>query len=104
MSNIKFGSLNCRGLFSDKIKRTDIFSKCKEDYDVTFLVDTHSTNDIENEWRCEWGSEAFFVHILVIVGELQFYSKTPLNLKCITTIEIQMEIISFWILQFMIKE
>ena len=25
MSNIKFGSLNCRGLFSDKIKRTDIF-------------------------------------------------------------------------------
>ena len=60
MSNLKFGSLNCRGLFSDKIKRTDIFSKCKIEYDNTFLLDTHSTHSIENEWRCEWGSEAIF--------------------------------------------
>ena len=60
MSNLKFGSLNCRGLFSDKIKRTDIFSKCKNDYDITFLLDTHSTSAVENQWRCEWGSEAIF--------------------------------------------
>ena len=29
-------------------------------YDVTFLVNTHSTINIENEWGREWGLEAFF--------------------------------------------
>ena len=43
MADLKKGSLNCRGISSDKIKRRDIFHYCRQNYDLIFLIDTHST-------------------------------------------------------------
>jgi hypothetical protein len=44
MALLKIGSMiNCRGLSSDKIKRRDIFLKCRKYYDVSFLFDTISS-------------------------------------------------------------
>ena len=48
-SSVIIGSVNCRGL-AEKIKRGDIFSICKERYDITVLTDTHCC--LENESHC----------------------------------------------------
>ena len=53
MSKIVIGSINCRGL-ADKLKRNDIFEYCKERYDISILVDTHSCKDDEKMWFNEW--------------------------------------------------
>ena len=60
MAELKIGSLNCRGLFSDQIKRRDIFLRCREMYDISILVDTHSTKEVEHIWQAEWGFKAIF--------------------------------------------
>ena len=57
MALLKIGSINCRGLSSDKIKRRDIFLKCRQNYDISFLIDTHSKNETEPYWRSEWGND-----------------------------------------------
>jgi hypothetical protein len=44
---IVIGSLNCRGFIADSVKRCDIFTKYKDLYEVTVLVNTHGI--IENE-------------------------------------------------------
>ncbi|CAG2211429.1 unnamed protein product [Mytilus edulis] len=54
MSTITIGSVNCRGL-SETVKRIDIFTKYKDLYDITILVDTHSTSEKEKQWLHEWG-------------------------------------------------
>ena len=60
MGKIKIGSLNCRGLASDSIKRRDVFHRCRSKYDITFLIDTHSEKQTEHLWKNEWGGEAKF--------------------------------------------
>ena len=60
MGDLKIGSLNCRGLFSDQGKRRNIFLRCRDMYDISILVDTHSTKEIEHIWQSEWGFKAMF--------------------------------------------
>lgn len=60
MVKITIGSLNCRGLSSDKVKRQDIFQKCRQKYDIALLVDTHCKKELETYWRSEWGYDAKF--------------------------------------------
>ena len=60
MSDLKIGSLNCRGLASDRIKRRDIFLYCRQNFDITFLVDTHCTEKVEKLWAAEWGYKIKF--------------------------------------------
>ena len=60
MALLKIGSINCRGLSSDKIKRRDIFLKCRQKYDISFLIDTDSKNETEPYWRSEWGNDIKF--------------------------------------------
>ena len=55
MADLKKGSLNCRGISSDKIKRRDIFHFCRQNYDLIFLIDTHRTEKVEKSWVAEWG-------------------------------------------------
>ena len=50
MALLKIGSINCRGLSSDKIKRRDIFLKCRQKYDISSLIDTDSKNETEPYW------------------------------------------------------
>ena len=54
MSAVVIGSINCRGL-SNNVKRCDIFNKCRDMYDISILVDTHSTKQREKQWQHEWG-------------------------------------------------
>ena len=67
MALLKIGSINCRGFSSDKIKRRDIFLKCRQNYDVSFLFDTHSKNETESYWRSEWVNDIKFSFSSVIV-------------------------------------
>ena len=60
MEEFKIGSLNCRGLFSGPIKGRDTFLKCRAMYDVSILVDTHSTKKVKHIWQSEWGFTAVF--------------------------------------------
>lgn len=55
MAETKIGCLNCRGLSSDKIKKRDIFLYCRQNFDIIFLIDTHSTKKVESSWCAEWG-------------------------------------------------
>jgi hypothetical protein len=76
MVKIKIGSINCRGLASDKIKQQDTFLKCRQNYDITLLVDTHCKKELEVYWRSEWGYKArFFARMPRTVEELLFYLK-----------------------------
>jgi hypothetical protein len=59
MSSIVMGSVNCRRL-ADRGKRCDIFTKCKDLYHVTVLVDTHGIFENEKKWLHEWGCIANF--------------------------------------------
>jgi exonuclease III len=55
-------SLNVRGLGMD-VKRRKLFTWLnKQDLALVMLQETHSTREIENKWRTEWGGEAYFSH------------------------------------------
>jgi hypothetical protein len=56
MANLTIGSVNCRGLASDEIKRRDIFHKCKQLYDITFLIDTHCAKEKEKHGKPNVGT------------------------------------------------
>ena len=60
MEGLSIGSVNCRGLSSDPVRRRDIFDRCRKKYDITFLIDTHSEKKVENAWKMEWGYEGWF--------------------------------------------
>jgi hypothetical protein len=32
-------------------------------YDITFLIDTHCSNEREKQWKTEWGYSAFFASL-----------------------------------------
>ena len=63
MANLTIGSVNCSGLASNEIKRRDIFHKCRQLYDITFLIDTHCSKEREKQWKTEWGYSAFFTSL-----------------------------------------
>ena len=55
-------SLNVRGLSNFKKQRM-IYTWCKKkNTDVIFLQETHSTKEVENQWRNEWGTEIIISH------------------------------------------
>ena len=60
MNNLVFLSLNVRGL-SNARKRRAIFTWCKkQNADVVFLQETHSTKSTENMWNKSWGGDAIY--------------------------------------------
>ena len=55
-STLRLISLNVRGLSNFK-KRRMIYTWCKKkNTDIIFLQETHSTEEVENQWRNEWGA------------------------------------------------
>ena len=63
MADIKLYSFNVRGL-RDKLKRKIIFHHLKDKYPhgIYLLQETHSSLDIENEWKKQWGGDIYFSH------------------------------------------
>ena len=60
--SLKFLSLNVRGLGNFR-KRRAIFTWCrKQNADLIFLQETHSTKTCESQWKKEWGSSIIFSH------------------------------------------
>ena len=54
--DINIYSLKCNGL-SDDVKRNAVFKKLKKRGEGIFLLqETHCTDDNEQKWRSEWGS------------------------------------------------
>ena len=61
-STLRLISLNVRGLSNFK-KRRMIYTWCKKkNTDIIFLQETHSTKEVENQWRNEWGAEIIMSH------------------------------------------
>lgn len=59
---IEIFSLNARGL-GQPTKRHKIFTWLqKQDMGLIMLQETHSTEDVEKQWRTEWGGEVYFSH------------------------------------------
>ena len=60
--NISLNSFNCRGL-RDGTKRRSIFQWLKTYHiGIVLLQETHSTLEVEQTWRREWGGEMYFCH------------------------------------------
>ena len=55
-------SQNVRGLGDNK-KRREIFHKFhKSKYHIFLLQETHSSIDMEKQWKSEWGGDIYFSH------------------------------------------
>ena len=55
-------SLNIRGL-ADTFKRRSVFHWIRKFHrGICFLQETHSTTEVEQVWRNEWGSNIYFSH------------------------------------------
>ena len=63
---IKIGSLNCRGLSCDNIKRRDVFHYCRQNYDLIFSIDTHNTEKVEEAGLSSGDKLLNSVHIKVM--------------------------------------
>lgn len=60
--DFKMLSLNVRGLSNFK-KRRSIFAWCrKQNANIIFLQETHSTSDKEKQWKAEWGAPLELAH------------------------------------------
>ena len=54
-------SVNVRGV-ANEVKRKAIFEQHRRNADILVLLETHSTSEIEQIWRSEWGGEVIFSH------------------------------------------
>ena len=61
-STLRLISLNVRGISNFK-KRRMIYTWCrKRNSDIIFLQETHSTKEVEIQWRNEWGAKIYMSH------------------------------------------
>ena len=58
--HISIGSLNCRGLYSDTVKRRSVMNYLRDKFDISILVETHSIKAVEKLWLAEWGYRGWF--------------------------------------------
>ena len=59
MAPIKLFQINCNGLRGQK--RPKVFKMLKNaDFDICMLNETYITQDVENQWKSEWGNYMFF--------------------------------------------
>ena len=60
--DIKFGSLNVRGL-NNNVKRQAIFTWArKKKFDVLLLQETYCAIELENKWKNEWGGTIVYAN------------------------------------------
>ena len=58
----KVGSMNCNGL-GDRNKRNKVLTWLKnKPENIILLQETHSTLELENEWKKTWDGELYFSH------------------------------------------
>ena len=62
VETLKLVSLNVEGI-SNFQKRKTIYTSCrKKNADFSFLQETHSKEEIETQWKNEWGAEIIMSH------------------------------------------
>lgn len=62
VETLKLVSLNVKGI-SNFHKRKTIYTWCrKKNADFSFLQETHSKEEIETQWKNEWGAEIIMLH------------------------------------------
>jgi hypothetical protein len=47
-------------IVSDESPLQLILPKCRQNYYISFLIDTHSKNETEPYWKSEWGNDTKF--------------------------------------------
>lgn len=61
MSDFRMPSLNVRGL--SNFKKRAIFAWCrKQNANIIFLQETHSTGNNDKQWKAEWGNPLELAH------------------------------------------
>ena len=63
MANFNAITFNCNGI-GNKIKRQKVFTFLKDKLKngFVFMQETHSTENLEKEWKSQWGGEIYFSH------------------------------------------
>ena len=62
LDNIQINSFNCAGV-RGKRNRLDTFNWLKKEHKgITFLQETHSTIEIEDQWEKQWGGTIYYNH------------------------------------------
>ena len=62
-NHVKILSMNVRGLFSNKKRRSDMFHWAKsKNASIVCFQETHSTREVEKKWEDEWGNTCIFSH------------------------------------------
>ena len=62
VESLKLVSLNVKGI-SNFHKRKTIYTWCrKKNADFSFLQETHSKEEVETQWKNEWGAEIIMSH------------------------------------------
>ena len=65
VKTLKLVSLNVKGI-SNVQKRKTIYTWCrKKNVNFYFLQETHSKEEIETQWKNEWGAEIIICHMEV---------------------------------------
>ena len=59
--SVLISSLNVRGLRDYKKRRAVFHYLQKSEAGIIFLQEVHSTSEIENQWRAEWGGSTVWL-------------------------------------------
>ena len=61
-TDFKLISLNVRGIRSPKKRKALLMWLKERKYDIIFLQETYSTDEVEDIWRTQWQGGLFFSH------------------------------------------
>ena len=83
-TDFKLISLNVRGIRSPKKRKALLMWLKERKYDIIFLQETYSTDEVEDIWRTQWQGELFFSHgtnhscgvMILVRNDLEFNLKT----------------------------
>ena len=83
-TDFKLISLNVRGMRSPKKRKALLMWLKERKYDIIFLQETYSTDEVEDIWRTQWQGELFFSHgtnhscgvMILVRNDLEFNLKT----------------------------
>ena len=86
-NELSIGSFNCRGIFSDSVKRRGVFNRMREKFDICILLETHANKDVEKYWLAEWGYTGWFSSFRSNARGVAILFKNSFSFECHKYIE-----------------